>query len=691
MGDSAPLPRPLLRAGQAIVAAALLFSALNAVAGVGGPAVHRFTADWLHNALMVVAAAAVIVRVVCVRADRGVWICIAGALCAYAVGETTWSLLYAQMESPPYPSVSDVAWLAFYPLSYAALVLLARARIRRFHASLWLDGLIAAFAVAAFAAALLYPTIVDAANGAGATAIISLAYPLGDLILLAIVTAVFGLTAWRPGRQWCFLGLGLAIVAVGDTVYGYQTVQGTWVDGSLWDLLFPLAMLVVAYAAWQPGEARGDVSVDGWRVFVAPAVFSFAAFGLAVYGAIAELNPLAEGLALATLATVMVRTGLTVAEHLRLLERTHHDAITDALTGLGNRRLLADQLPAEVAAATATSPRALVLFDLDGFKRYNDTYGHPAGDALLARLGENLRSVIAPWGSAYRLGGDEFCILIQPGHPDLKTMVAAATGALSEEGDGFTVTASYGVVHLPLETSDPTSALLLADQRMYGHKDSRRASAVSQTRDVLLRVLREREPELHEHLRDVATLAVGVARRMSLEAEQIDEIARAAELHDIGKMAIPDAILSKPGPLDADEWEFMRNHTLIGERILGAAPALRSVAKLVRSSHERWDGDGYPDRLAGTAIPLGARIILVCDAFDAMTTDRAYGGARSLEEAEAELRAGAGTQFDAAVVEAFIAELEGHRAPPSAAVGSVAPGATGSPDVPSIVVRPVPA
>jgi response regulator RpfG family c-di-GMP phosphodiesterase len=144
------------------------------------------------------------------------------------------------------------------------------------------------------------------------------------------------------------------------------------------------------------------------------------------------------------------------------------------------------------------------------------------------------------------------------------------------------VTASYGVVHLPAEASDPTSALLLADQRMYGHKDGRRASAVSQPRDLLLGVLREREPE------------------------RIDEIARAAELHDIGKMAIPDAILSKPGPLDADEWEFMRNHTLIGERILGAAPALRSVAKLVRSSHERWDGDGYPDRLAGTDIPLGA-------------------------------------------------------------------------------------
>jgi len=134
-------------------------------------------------------------------------------------------------------------------------------------------------------------------------------------------------------------------------------------------------------------------------------------------------------------------------------------------------------------------------------------------------------------------------------------------------------------------------------------------------------------------------------------------LARAAELHDVGKIAIPDAILAKPGPLDEEEWRFMHRHTILGERILMAASALRPVARLVRASHERFDGGGYPDGLKGEEIPLGARIIFVCDAYDAMTTDRAYSRAIASAEAITELRACAGTQFDSEVVEAFVATL----------------------------------
>jgi two-component system cell cycle response regulator len=142
---------------------------------------------------------------------------------------------------------------------------------------------------------------------------------------------------------------------------------------------------------------------------------------------------------------------------------------------------------------------------------------------------------------------------------------------------------------------------------------------------------------------------------MSLEGEELDVLARAAELHDVGKIAIPDAILSKPEPLNEEEWQFMHRHTILGERILMAASALRPVARLVRSSHERFDGGGYPDRLKGEEIPLGARIIFVCDAYDAMRTDRAYSPGIAPADAIAELRACSGTQFDPEVVEAFIA------------------------------------
>jgi HD-GYP domain-containing protein (c-di-GMP phosphodiesterase class II) len=175
---------------------------------------------------------------------------------------------------------------------------------------------------------------------------------------------------------------------------------------------------------------------------------------------------------------------------------------------------------------------------------------------------------------------------------------------------------------------------------------------------VLLRTLRERQPDLHDHLRGVAELALDVGHELGMATEQLDELSRAAELHDIGKVAIPDAILSKPGPLDAGEWAFMRRHTVIGERILGAAPALRPVARLVRASHERWDGDGYPDGLRNVEIPLGARIVAVCDAYHAMTSERPYRDAVTPAEALAELRECAGTQFDPDVVEAFGRLLE---------------------------------
>ncbi len=153
----------------------------------------------------------------------------------------------------------------------------------------------------------------------------------------------------------------------------------------------------------------------------------------------------------------------------------------------------------------------------------------------------------------------------------------------------------------------------------------------------------------------VATLAADVARRLGLDEDEVERVVIAAELHDIGKIAIPRSILDKPGPLDADEWEFMRRHTLIGERIAQSAPALVGVASLIRSSHERWDGTGYPDRLAGDEIPLGAQIVFACDAYSAMTSERCYTAAKSEAEARAELRRHAGTQFAPVVVDAFLA------------------------------------
>jgi two-component system cell cycle response regulator len=175
-------------------------------------------------------------------------------------------------------------------------------------------------------------------------------------------------------------------------------------------------------------------------------------------------------------------------------------------------------------------------------------------------------------------------------------------------------------------------------------------SAERQTRDVLLSAQLEHEPDIGNHLKNVAVNAQQLGRRLGLGAEELDVLTRAAELHDIGKIAVPEGILNKCGPLDADEWHLIRQHTLIGERILSSAPAMGSLAEIVRSTHERWDGDGYPDHLAGSQIPFGARIISICDAFDAMTTDRPYRQSRGTHEASAEIRRCSGTQFDPSLV-----------------------------------------
>jgi diguanylate cyclase (GGDEF)-like protein len=329
-------------------------------------------------------------------------------------------------------------------------------------------------------------------------------------------------------------------------------------------------------------------------------------------------------------------------------------AATDSLTGLANRRqLVADLERAAGRARFEGEHSVLVLADLDGFKPYNDSFGHLAGDALLQRLGRRLADATSAWGTAYRLGGDEFCVLAHGGE-DVREAVAEA---LSARGEGFVVTSSTGTALMPDDATDAGEALRIADQRMYMQKSGDRLSIERQTKAALLRALAERHPDLGHNLDDVAELAVLVATRLGLGHDEVERIRHAAELHDVGKVAIPDTILLKEGPLDEEEWGFMRRHTVIGERIVGAAPALAQVAGIVRSTHERWDGAGYPDGLAGEQIPLAARIVGVCDAYDAMITDRPYGRALSTEAALAELERCAGSQFDPVVVEAFAEAL----------------------------------
>ncbi len=321
-------------------------------------------------------------------------------------------------------------------------------------------------------------------------------------------------------------------------------------------------------------------------------------------------------------------------------------AATDPLTGLGNRRALA----AALKEMRDDQGRASVgMFDLDGFKAYNDTFGHPAGDALLVRIADRLKQVCGDHEAVFRMGGDEFCMV----SPDSENMLEAQR-AIEDHGPGFCISASLGIAHIPDDAADVTAAIGIADRRMYTFKQARPGSVNQQVANVLLRALAERHGPLGGHSANVSKLARRTAEALNVREETKQAIEIASRLHDIGKMAISDQILHKPGPLTADEWDQMKTHTLIGERIIATAPSLAEAARLVSCSHERYDGRGYPHGLTGEQIPLGARIIFACDAYDAMISDRSYRPGLSHAEACAELNRYAGAQFDPRVVRAML-------------------------------------
>ncbi len=633
----------------------LVAFAAHAVLGLGGAGTDALFNTWIYNALMLTGAVACLLRAVVVRREGAAWALLGVGLLLYTGGEIYYSAMLAGQASVPIPSLADGGYLAFYPLAYAAMIILLRERIGSFPVARWLDGAIVGSAVAALAAALVLSPIVEASSEGSTLAVATnLAYPIADLALLTLVVTAAAFTGWRPGRSWGILGAGLLLLAISDVVYLLQSAEGTYVEGTILDLGWPLGILLLAAAAWvEPGESAGR-QLRAARLIALPAAAALIAIGIQAAERFTSVPAAATAISLATLVAVVVRLVLSLRETQGNLRVSERDSRTDVLTGLPNRRALMSDLEAAIGQPPPRgSLRLLAMFDLDGFKLYNDTFGHPAGDSLLTRLGGRLASFSAHQGRAYRLGGDEFCLLAECTAAEVDGIIAGALATLSERGEGFVVTASQGTVLLPSEAGSVEAALQTADRRMYANKASERTSAGSQSRDVLLAALRERQPELAEQAVDIAELAQAVAEELGMEAEQRDETLRAAQLHETGKMAIPDAILNKPGPLDDSEWKFVRQHTLIGERIIASSAALVPVARLVRSSGERWDGSGYPDGLRAEEIPLGARVVAVCEAYAAMVSERPYSVAMRPARAREELERATGSQFDPDVVAAF--------------------------------------
>ena len=612
---------------------------------------NHFVSLWLYQALVVLAVVIAGSRAIAVKQDRLAWSVITFSLACSAFAE----IYYAAVQPESYPSIADVGWIGFYPAVYVGMILLVRRRARSITGMLWLDGITASVAAAALGAAALVEVVLRTTEGSLSVVATNLAYPLGDVLLLSAVFGVFSLAGWRPGRLWLVLGLGVLATAVADAIYLFQYAAGTYVQGTVLDVLWPASMILIAAAAWVGERDARGLEIEGRPLLAVPATCAVIATGILVSDHFNRINLLALVFATATVLFVILRLVGTFRENRRLFRLTRHEAITDSLTGLANRRKLVTDLESRLDDEHPIST-LLMIFDLDGFKSYNDSFGHPAGDALLARLGAKLAAVPGEDGAVYRLGGDEFCLIAPVSQGEAEPLIDRACAALSEHGEGFDVSSSFGAIMLPDEATDASDALRLADERLYAQKYSRRGEA-DRTLHALLDGLSEREPGFQVHAEGVATLAVQTGAMLGLRRDELDELSRAAQLHDIGKLAVPDEILHKPGPLDEREWEFIRQHPIVGERILRASPAFRSVATIVRSTHEHWDGTSYPDGLAREEISLAARVIAACDAYVAMTSPRPYRPARTPEDAVAELERCAGTQFDPTVVRVLAANV----------------------------------
>ncbi len=336
---------------------------------------------------------------------------------------------------------------------------------------------------------------------------------------------------------------------------------------------------------------------------------------------------------------------------------------TDELTGLRDRDALVDDLGAldTPANGRASGQALLLLLDLDGLGHYTQAFGQLAGDALVRRLAMRLSQSCAPPATAYRVGGGRFAVLTRVNEADPSGAETAAADAMSERGEGFRIRVLCGGAEIPREVRAGAGAMDLADRRLTTRRDALGASESAGMRQIMLRRLRTRRGVETSVGCTMGELARTVAEQVGLDHAAAARTALAAELHDVGKAAIPREILAKPSALDSHEWVFVERSTAVGERIVNVTVPGQEVAEIVRAAGERYDGSGYPDGLVGTDIPLEARVVTVCAALEAMLSERPYRPPRSVEDAVGEMRAGSGRQFDPLVVDVVANTLE-HRA-----------------------------
>ena len=356
--------------------------------------------------------------------------------------------------------------------------------------------------------------------------------------------------------------------------------------------------------------------------------------------------------------TVILRdiTERRLAEEQLTYASTH-----DSLTQLYNRSFFEETM--KLLAAEREPSVGILLLDIDGLKFVNDTLGHVEGDRQLQELAEFLKRTFRPSDLIARIGGDEFAVVIKNINRErfesavarLKNQILSYNNALPKGRHPLNISAGY-------DLWDPTSQTLIevfksADHRMLQEKIPKREDVRKSILQVLKATMVEKDTGTEQHMSRMTELARRFAEKVGLSPEEAQKVVLATELHDIGKVVIPDEILNKKGPLTTEEFEVIKRHTETGYRIAKATPEISHVAEIILSAHERWDGRGYPQGLKGEEIPLLARMVFILDAYDVMRNDRPYRKGRTVLEAREELKNCSGSQFDPQLVDIFIAEV----------------------------------
>jgi len=500
--DDSALAR-VLRASLAILLlGGTLLVALHYWLGIGD-GLNDAISSVVYDAVVLGAGVACLVRASAFGTERRAWILIGTAILFWGAAEVYWAIFIEGNANAPYPSLADVGYLLFYPLAYSGLALLVRARAHEMNWRLWMDGAIAALGTAALGAAFVFDFVAEKTEGTPLQVMTTLAYPLGDIAMVAMVVGVVALTGWRPGRTWSLLLAGLSALVIADIAYTLQSTGEALPGGNWIDPIYLIAAVCLGAAVWQPAAAAEITAPenDRRREMIVPPVFAGVMIGLFAMQYFSATSGLSTVLWAATMTAVIVRLAMSDRENKALLEQVR----TDALTGLANQGRMQVDLPTKVCRADEEHPVMLLLFDLNGFKHYNDTFGHPAGDELLRRLGGALRDAVGEDGTAYRIGGDEFCVLLTCEPDRFEAVSRAATSALTAVGPGFDVSSAWGAVEVPAEEKDPSAALQLADVRMYAQKESRRLAHEDIMEPAVTTAPQKREPDQASALRGPAT------------------------------------------------------------------------------------------------------------------------------------------------------------------------------------------